>query len=97
MAETHTWVVGLCAAVEQADVNASQVEDVVQGGDHHPPYPHHQAHRRVEQVQHVGEQEQTAPGDRRTHRFVFMIVRKGLFSSSLLYFTQISKARSCEQ
>ena len=77
--------------MEQADVNAPQVEDVVQGGEYQSPYPHHQPHRGVEEVEHVGEQEQTPSGEHRTHQIVFVIVKIGnfMFFCGLVYYISL--------
>ena len=57
-----TWVEGLHAAVQEADVHAAQVHDVEEGGDGHAPRPQQDPHQDVDGEQQVGQQEQPAPG-----------------------------------
>lgn len=57
----RTWVVGLGGPVQQADVEAAQVKDVVQGRYHHPPDGNDESNQGVDEEEQVGEQKETLP------------------------------------
>lgn len=52
--------------MQQTDVNAAQVKDVVQGCNHHPPYGNYQSDHGVDQEEQVGQQEETLPENKTT-------------------------------
>lgn len=60
--KNDTWVVGLCGAVQQTDVNTTKMDDVVQSCYHHSPYCDNQSHHGVDQEQQVRQEEQTLSG-----------------------------------
>lgn len=54
-----TWVKGLCSPVQQANVNAAQVNNVVQSCYHHSPYSSNRSHHSVDQKEEIGQEEKT--------------------------------------
>lgn len=54
-----TWVIGLCCAVEQTNVNTAKMDDVVQSCYHQSPYGNDQSHHHVDHKQQVRQEEQT--------------------------------------
>lgn len=49
--------------MQQANVNAAQVDDVVQGRDHHPPYSSDQSHHGVDQEEEIRQEEEALSGN----------------------------------
>lgn len=66
--QTPTWVVGLWGSVQQTEINASKMEDVVQRRDHHPPNCDNQTHDCVDQEEQVRQEEQTLSGGEKKKR-----------------------------
>lgn len=50
--------------MQQTDVDAAQVKDVVQGRYHHPPYCNYQSNHGVDEEQQVRQQEETLSADK---------------------------------
>lgn len=48
--------------MQQANVDAAQVNDVVQGRYHHPPYSSNQSHHGVDQKEEIRQEEKTLSG-----------------------------------
>lgn len=59
-----TRVIGLCSAVQEADVDTAKMDDVKQSCDHHSPYSDNQSHHNVDEEQQVRQQEETLPEKR---------------------------------
>lgn len=57
----RTWVKGLHAAVEQADVQLAEVHGVVERGDEHPPDPRQDPHQDVDGEEQVGDDVESSP------------------------------------
>lgn len=57
----RTWVEGLHAAVEQADVQLAEVHGVVERGDEHPPDPRQDPHQDVDGEEQEGDDVESSP------------------------------------
>ena len=49
--------------MQQTDVHTAKMEDVEQGGDHHPPDGHDETQHRVDQEEQVGQEEQAVSAE----------------------------------
>lgn len=73
-----TWIVGLCGTVQQTDVNAAEMDDVVQSCYHHSPDCDYQPDQGVDQEEQVRQEKQTLSAN---HHKIFRFLRQAMSRS----------------
>lgn len=90
-----TWVKGLRSPVQQANVNATQVNNVVQGCYHHSPYSSNQSHHGVDQKEEVRQEEQTLSANPKKTSKLMVAMRRSLCLKKTKITTQYCTTLCC--